>query len=454
MKVLVTGAGGFLGEWVAKRIVASGAQVRGMVRNSAAAEKLKNYGIEPVLGDLTNTDSLRNAIRGVSHVHHIGALFRQGGATPEAFHHVNVDGTKNLLECCMEAGVNRVMHCSTVGVLGHVDNPPADESTPYNPGDPYQTSKMEGEKLFLDYVGQNKIRGSVIRPAMIYGPGDTRTLKLFKQIARKRFFYVGPGDSLVHFVDVRDLAEAFFKLGERVDINGEIFVIAGESSLPLEQLVRIIASIMGVPRPWLHLPVRPMQELGSLCEFICRPLGIEPPLFRRRVDFFTKDRSFNCQKARSVLGYVPAKSLLQELIEIINCYIATGQISRDLIRKPSAMVRRLDGEIHSWDQDAERLYGWPEADAVRKFSHSLLDTKFPEDLSTINAQLEEKGTWEGAVVHKDRNGNLLRMFSRWKLFRPTPEADPLILELNSPLEKGNNVRNFMLSASPAIAGLV
>lgn len=133
-----------------------------------------------------------------------------------------------------------------------------------------------------------KISGVIIRPAMIYGPGDLRTLKLFSMISKRRFFYVGTGDVLVHFIDVRDLARAFISALNYEKSSGEFFIIAGSEAMPLRSLVSIIASELGVKEPWVHVPVRPMQMFGTLCEGICTPLGISPPIFRRRVDFLLR----------------------------------------------------------------------------------------------------------------------------------------------------------------------
>ncbi len=431
MKVLVTGAGGFVGSELVRHLVSSGYEVRGMVRNPAAQEMIRSLGAEPIVADLNDIDSLHRAVAGVEKVFHIAALFRQAGLPAAEFFRVNVEGTRNVLDCAIAAGVKTVVHCSTVGVLGHIENPPGTEDTEYNPGDPYQESKAEGEKLFLQYVKEGRIRGSVIRPAMIYGPNDTRTAKLFKTIAKRRFFYVGSGNALVHFVDVRDLAVSFRLASEREDVNGEIFIVAGESSLPLSRLVSIICTLLGVREPWLHLPVKPMQWTGSVCEAICTPLKINPPIFRRRVDFFTKDRCFNCTKASMLLGYKPSQPLIGELIDIINSYVASGVISRDCISKPAAIVRSLDGQIYHWDSDASSLYGWEAEHAVGLTTHSLLQTQFlSTKLELINSKLKFDGDWQGTLVHTGKDGQTLQVESSWKIIDHSHSAGPIVLELN------------------------
>ncbi len=430
MPVLVSGAAGFVGTALCEHLVAHGYRVRAMVRKSSDVERLASIGAEPILADLSNKNSLSKALEGVSGVFHIAALFRQAGLPASEFFKINVEGTKNLLDCAIDANVNKFVHCSTVGVCGHIENLPGTELTPYNPGDPYQESKAEGEKLFLSYVEQGKISGSVIRPAMIYGPHDTRTLKLFKKISEKKFFYVGPGKALVHFVDVRDLANAFRLAFENPNINGETFIIAGESSMELKELCSIISAILGVPEPWLHLPIKPMQFIGSLCEAVCTPLHINPPIFRRRVDFFTKDRRFDFSKANRLLQYNPSQSLVKEILDIIASYVSSGAIDATKLTKPVAVLRDLDGKIHSWDETAKRIYGWNSEQALGSISHNLFSTDFPECLKDINKKLEESGSWLGTLLHKDKEGKNLTVNSRWKLIAGPSLRKPLVLELN------------------------
>jgi len=323
-RFLVTGAGGFVGGHIVRLLLSRKIPVRAMVKNPQQITELEKLGVEVVTADLRDTESLREAVRGVAGIYHIGAIFRQANATEEVFRDINAEGTRRLLDAAIEDGVPRVIHCSTGGVLGHIANPPGNENSPYNPGDMYQRTKLEGELIALDYFKSGKIGGVVIRPAMIYGPGDTRNLKLFKMIVRKRFFYVGKGMASVHFVDVRDLAEAFLLAMDKTHLNGGIYHVAGERAAPLKEMVELICKEAGVSKPWLHLPVTPMQWLGTLCETVCVPFGIQPPIFRRRVDFFTKDRHFDASKARNELGYKPARSFEEEIADAISWYQKEG----------------------------------------------------------------------------------------------------------------------------------
>ncbi|NKB25850.1 MAG: SDR family NAD(P)-dependent oxidoreductase [Kiritimatiellae bacterium] len=323
---LVTGASGFVGGHLVDYLLQQGISVRAMVRDEKKARKLKEKGAEVVVANMADATSLAAAVDVVQGVYHIAALFRQAGFPEHVFHDVNAEGTRRLLDASIAAGVERFVYCSTSGVMGHVKNPPANEETPYSPGDMYQRSKMEGEKIALEYFRSNKISGVAIRPAMVYGPGDTRILKLFRMIARRMFFFVGRGEATVHWVDVRDLVRSFMLAMEKEEYNGEIYIIAGESCTTLKKMVDLIATELNVSPPKIHLPVKPMQWLGSTCETICTPLRIQPPLFRRRVDFYTKSRAFDTSKAKQDLDFAPAQTFGQEIKDIIKDYKEHGYL--------------------------------------------------------------------------------------------------------------------------------
>ena len=428
---LVTGAAGFVGQNLVKLLTAEKLPVRAMVRTEADARRVEAFGAESIIADLTMPDSLTRAVQGVTGVFHIAALFRQAGLPESEFIKVNSLGTRLLLEACVTEGVHRFIHCSTIGVHGHIDHPPADESTPYCPGDMYQRSKVDGEKIALSFFNEGKIAGGVIRPAMIYGPDDQRTLKLFQMIAKKRFFYVGSGEATVDFVDVRDLCRAFLLLMQNTSSHGEVFIISGGHPMSLTEMVSRITFLLNVSKPWIHLPVKPLQLLGSLCELVCTPLGITPPLYRRRVDFFTKHRHFTSAKAKEKLGYKSAQTFDQELVDIINSYKLSGSISGGLLTKPGTLRRSLDGSILHWDSEAEKLYGWADHQVRGDSSHTLLNTKFPSSLDIINRELTAHRKWLGKLVHSDKNGKRVEVISRWELQGPGDE----VLETNFELHR-------------------
>jgi nucleoside-diphosphate-sugar epimerase len=324
--VFVTGAGGFTGSYLCKGLIKKGYQVTALVRKEKDIPKLESQGIQCVIGDLSDPDSLRGKLAGMEIVFHIAALYRTEGVSKNMFFKVNVEGTRALLDEAISAGVKRFVHCSTVGVQGEIADPPATEEAPYNPGDHYQDSKLEGEKLALSYFEQGKIDGVVVRPVGIYGPGDTRFLKLFRHIYKGNFKMIGKGQALYHLTFVEDLCAGIILAGEVPDASGQIYTIGGNEYLPLTDLVNLLAEILEKPVSKLKIPLFPVYVAAMMCELICRPFGIEPPLYRRRLDFFTKDRAFDISKAKDQLGYKPVVPLKEGLAITAQWYKEKGML--------------------------------------------------------------------------------------------------------------------------------
>ncbi|MBI5669321.1 MAG: NAD-dependent epimerase/dehydratase family protein [Chloroflexi bacterium] len=318
---LVTGASGFTGSNLARKLAACGYSVRALVRRSSRLDALQGAAVEVVYGDLADETLPDGLMRGVDVVYNIAAMYRHEGAASD-FYDVNARAVERLLCAALDAGVSRFVHCSTVGVLGNIENPPANETAPYRPGDWYQKSKLEGEKIVLAFGQQHGLPVSVVRPAAIYGPGDTRFLKLFKGIDRGLFVILGSGEVYYHYVYIDDLVQGFLLAGEKEAAVGEVFIIAGEQYVTINQLTAMIAEALGRPTPRLHIPLAPVMLAARVCRAMCKPLGIEPPLYPRRLDFFRKHRAFDITKARTVLGYHPMVDLRTGLRQTADWYRA------------------------------------------------------------------------------------------------------------------------------------
>ena len=220
--------------------------------------------------------------------------------------------------------MRRFVHTSTVGVHGHVANPPADESAPFAPGDIYQETKAEAEALAFDYHRRRGVPVTVVRPGAIYGPGETRLLKLIRAIARRRYAIVGTGRTFYHPVYIDDLVAGFLLALDRDQAVGEAFLICGPSYVSQQDLAALVAKHTGGRVLPFRIPARPIQWAGDLVEAICVPLGIEPPLHRRRVDFWTKSRAFTIEKASRLIGYDPKVGLDEGIARTAAWYRAAG----------------------------------------------------------------------------------------------------------------------------------
>jgi len=311
--VLVTGATGFTGGHLAATLARRGETVRALVRPKSLSKfkgsPLAASGVTAVAGDLLDGEAVARAADGVSVVYHIAATYREAGQPDAAYRDINVQGTRHVLEAAKRGGAARVVHCSTGGVHGHIARPPANEDAPFNPGDVYQETKLEAEQLAREYGRSHRVEVVVARPIGIYGPGDRRFLKMFRGLARGRFPMLGSGEVFYHLTYIDDLVEGFRLCGEVPGAAGRTYILAGARYTTMNELVAMVARELGVKPPRLHLPVWPVWTAGLLCEMVCIPLGVEPPLYRRRVDFYTKSRAFDIGRARAELGFDPKVSL-------------------------------------------------------------------------------------------------------------------------------------------------
>lgn len=305
-RVLVTGATGYTGGHLCDRLVAEGYSVRALVREPNGSADLHSRGVEVAVGDLRNARSLEQAVNGIDVVYHIAALFRTENVSRNDMWETNAQGPQDLLDASIKAGVQRFVHCSTVGVHGNIKNPPANEEAPYSPGDHYQKSKTEGERRVLKYMKEGLVPTVVFRPTGIYGPGDMRWLKLIKAIKSRMYFMVGSGEVLFHAVYIDDLIDGIIRCGTREEAVGNVYILGGEHPITLNQMYGTIAEELNVRPIHIRVPFAPVYAAGYLCELIFKPLGINPPLYRRRVKFFKNTRWFDISKAKNDLGFKPA----------------------------------------------------------------------------------------------------------------------------------------------------
>jgi nucleoside-diphosphate-sugar epimerase len=322
-KTLVTGASGFTGKALCRRLVAEGEHVVAFVRPTSKTRELRDMGVECRKVDLKNREDINDNFSGIGRVYHVAAAYRTEHTHVDEFHLVNVKATAYLLEAAMSAGVSRFVHCSTVGVHGEIEDPPADETYRVKPGDHYQESKLEGEILATRYFRKG-LPGVVVRPVGIYGPGDSRFLKLFRSIDRGYFVMIGSGRVLYHLTYIDDLVEGIVLCGRKKEALGEVFIIAGPSYTTIGELVNLIADVLERPHPRWRVPFYPVYLASVLCEKICRPLGVVPPIYPRRVEFFQLDRAFTSEKARRLLGYEAKVDIREGLEKTASWYRERG----------------------------------------------------------------------------------------------------------------------------------
>lgn len=323
MKVLVTGATGFTGKALVERLLADGHSVVGLdYKEGHKTEDLRRRGAQVVIGSVTDPEVVRHSMRGVEVVQHLAAAFRELNVPPSHYRKVNVDGTRVVLEAAKEAGVRKIVHCSTCGVHGNVDDPPAGEDAPIQPADYYQQTKYEAEPLALAYQ-QHGLKVTILRPAAIYGPGDPeRFFMIFRQVAKGWFPMLGDGRTLYHPLYIDNLTDALVLAMDEDRGNGSAYLIADEEYVPIRDLVQRTANAMGAPLRIVRVPIWPVVAAGHALQAVCAPFGIAPPIFPRRVDWYRQNRAFKIESAKRDLGYSPRVGLDEGLRRTYQWYRA------------------------------------------------------------------------------------------------------------------------------------
>ena len=186
--VLVTGATGYTGNVLVKKLLETGLNVRAVARKSSNITPFKDLPITWIRGEVFDEQTIRSAMEGVHYVFHVAAAFREAKSTEEDYRNVHVKSTQLIVaEAQKNPQFKRLIHVSTMGVHGHIEAPPGDENSPFSPGDGYQRTKAEAELWLIDYSRKNSFPYTIIRPCAIYGPGERRLLKLFKMATKKIF---------------------------------------------------------------------------------------------------------------------------------------------------------------------------------------------------------------------------------------------------------------------------
>lgn len=313
MNILITGGTGFIGSRLAQRCREQGHGVLVLGQENTPAEAtnrqmLEEMGVRIALGSVTENPSLPGLFEGIDVVFHLAATQHEMNVQDQKFWDVNVTGTKNVLEASLAAGVSRVVHGSTIGVYGSPSGV-IDESTPTQPDNIYGVTKLEGERLALSYA--DRLGVVVIRIPEVYGPGDRRLVKLFKPISRNAFFVIGNGENVHHLIFVDDLVDGLLQAALHPETTGQIFLLAGKEPVTTDEMVAAIAEQFGVRMPRFHAPMLPFLIIATVLEVTLRPLGIQPPLHRRRLDFFRKSFTLSAESAKRNFGFDPQVDFAQ-----------------------------------------------------------------------------------------------------------------------------------------------
>jgi len=309
MRVLVTGASGLLGRAVAKEIITNGHEVRTLQRSASRVAGAEDY-----LGSVTDPEVVAAAVTGIDAVVHLAAKVSLAG-DPADFVAVNVGGTRTLLQAARTAGIGRFVYISSPSVAHSGSSIVGDAARPADPerarGD-YARTKAEAELLALA-ADSPELRVVVVRPHLVWGPGDTQLVERIVERARAgRLPLLGRGAALIDSIYIDNAASGIAAALERVDaVHGNAYVLTNGEPRPIVELLAGMCGAAGVPTPSWSVPAPVARVAGSLVEALWRikPGRDEPPMTRFLAEQLSTAHWFDQRRTRDELQWVPAVSL-------------------------------------------------------------------------------------------------------------------------------------------------
>lgn len=301
MRAFVTGASGFIGGHLVRALKDGGWDVRAFVHKTPLAEI---PGVVSVAGDIQDVSALEKGMAGAGVVFHLAAAVGSIVTDPRAFREVNVGGTEAVLAAAKRAGVGRVVHFSSAGVLGAVKaGDVAREDYPPAPGTLYDRTKLEAEEA-ARRAAADGLDVVIVRPGWAYGPGDRRTFKFIRAVCRRKLVLVGgaPGRQTPVYID--DLTAGTLLAADE-GRSGAVYHLAGDEILTTEEMTRIVAAVCGVAGPRVRLPKGPALAAAFFLEKAFGLAKKEAPLNRGKLAFFLDPKAMSSATAKSELGFAP-----------------------------------------------------------------------------------------------------------------------------------------------------
>jgi nucleoside-diphosphate-sugar epimerase len=324
LQILVTGANGFVGAALSKKLLEQGENVRGLVREKSNLSILHNLNLKTVIGSLEDFKSLKTAVNNIHTVYHVAAAVLDWGPW-DYFHKVNVEGTRNLLKASIEAGVKRFIYISTVEVHSFIGEQNMDESSPQFPTRfPYCQSKREAEDVVMSFHRHGKIIATIVRPGHVYGPGDHASLlRMVNLLKQGTLAYIRGGRSLGAFTYIENLVDGIILAGTKKRAFGEIYIITDGIKLTWREYFEKLTKAMYISKPKISINIHFAYLLASILEFIYSTFKINsrPLITRYIVDHLKGDFHFCIDKAKRELGYHPRVTTDEAIQKTAKWYI-------------------------------------------------------------------------------------------------------------------------------------
>jgi dihydroflavonol-4-reductase len=467
-RLLITGGSGFIGSRLALYAQSRGFDVvvTGLCNTQAEAQRvreLQSAGLPVIRGAVQDPQFVREIVCGCDAVIHLAAAQHEAHARPGYLDEVNVQGTRALLEACVHTGVARFVYGGAVGVYGSARDRAINENTRPRPDNAYTRSKLAAEWVVASF--SREIATTVIRISETYGPGDLRLLKLFRAVDRGVFFMAGQGENLRQPIHIDDLVRGLLSAVDHPAAIGETFVFAGPEAITTRSMVNQTAAALGQPAEVFGAPLGLISAAAHAVERLCKSLGVQPPLHRGRLDFFTKSFWFSTQKAQAMLNFHPTIPFAAGARDTASWYRSRGWLRTRLFHRettaPEAaqpdvdvpltafagagalrhrdilefthdaiMIWEMSGAgILYWNRAAEDLYGYERSEALGRTTHLLLRTRLEGGTGQLEQKLTRFGVWVGVLRHQRSDGRPVIVEARLALMSQR-NGKWLVLEIN------------------------
>jgi nucleoside-diphosphate-sugar epimerase len=325
LKVLITGATGFIGARLAETLIKTGHDVRGLAQQTSDTSLLKKLDVEIVRGNIRDAVAMKNAVKDCQCVYHLAAKKTKDRLSKKQYYVHNVEGTKNVAQAALSAGVSRLVYASTIGVYGTLRNSSIDENTAPKPDSFYRETKLGGEKEIVRLHRENGLPAVVARLGTIFGPGSCSWLDLCHKIVNGNLRIIGTGENYDQMVYVDDLVEGLRRCGETRCIEGRKYILAGAEPAKLRRVLEILAEELGADRFLETLSAGPFRVYQRTCAFAYRSFGVELPR-SHYYDLFLTNCIFTTTKAQEELGYFPKVSLRDGFRRLLTWYREKGHL--------------------------------------------------------------------------------------------------------------------------------